>query len=80
MAKSYRPVDRDQQFLLPPDMRDWLGEGHLVWQLLDVVEELDTSGFHRGRSRRRTSNSVAGQAGYDPDMLLGLLLYAYCVG
>lgn len=80
MARGYRPVVRDQQFLLPPHMREWLGEDHLVWQVLDIVEGLDTSGFHRGRSRRKTSNSVAEQAGYDPDMLLGLLLYAYCVG
>ncbi|MGW4124182.1 transposase [Nocardia sp. NPDC004711] len=80
MAKSYRPVDRDQQFLLPPDMREWLDADHLVWQLLDVVAVLDTSGFHHRRARRATSNSVAGQRGYDPDMLVALLLYAYCVG
>jgi hypothetical protein len=24
MAKGYRPVRRDQPFLLPPDMREWL--------------------------------------------------------
>jgi hypothetical protein len=27
MAKGYRPVDRDQVFLFPPDMREWLPEG-----------------------------------------------------
>ncbi|WP_433733661.1 transposase [Nocardia sp. CA-129566] len=80
MARSYRPVVRDQQFLLPPDMREWLDGDHLVWQLLDIVAELDTSVLHRRRSRRVTVKSVAGQRGYDPDMLLGLLLYAYCVG
>ncbi|MEV2226032.1 transposase [Nocardia vinacea] len=80
MAKSYRPVVRDQQFLLPLDMREWLGADHLVWQLLDIVAELDTSVLHRRRSRRKTVKSVAGQRGYDPDMLVGLLLYAYCVG
>src|SRR6266516_3474384 len=30
MAKRYRPVNRDQPFLLPPDMREWLPEGHPV--------------------------------------------------
>ncbi|MRH91449.1 transposase [Nocardia sp. SYP-A9097] len=80
VAKSYRPVVRDQQFLLAPDMREWLEADHLVWQLLDIVAELDTSEFHRRSSRRRTVNSVAGQRGYDPDMLVTLLLYAYCVG
>lgn len=75
MAKGYRPVDRDQQFLLAPNMADWLPEGHLVWFVLDAVAQLDTSAFHR---RRRTGG--VGRAGYDPDMLLALLIYAYATG
>ena len=75
MALEYRPVDRDQPFLLPPDMRDWLEPGHLVWTVLDIVAAVDTSAFH-SRSRRGS----VGRAGYDPDMLLGLLLYGYAVG
>jgi transposase len=80
VAKSYRPVQRDQQFLLAPDMREWLEPDHLVWLVLEVVEQLDTSGFHRRRVRRRTAGSVVGRRGYDPDMLLALLVYAYCTG
>src|SRR4051812_38834145 len=49
VANSYRPVDRGQAFLLPPDMADWLPEDHLVWFLIDAVEAMDTSGFHAGR-------------------------------
>lgn len=75
MARGYRPVDSDQQFLLAPDMSDWLDEGHLVWFVLDAVEQLDTAAFHR---RRRTGG--VGRAGYDPDMLLALLIYAYATG
>lgn len=75
MARSYRPVIRDQEFLLPPNMADWLPEDHLVWFVLDVVDQLDTAPFH---ARRRTGG--AGRQGFDPDMLLGLLLYAYAVG
>jgi hypothetical protein len=45
MARSYRPVDRDQQFLMPPSVREWLPADHLVWFVLEVVEELDTSGL-----------------------------------
>ena len=45
MALGYRPVDRDQQFLLPPDMREWLPSSHLVWFVIETVEQLDTSGF-----------------------------------
>lgn len=75
MARSYRPVVRDQEFLLPPNMADWLPEDHLVWFVLDVVDQLDTTFFHAGR---RTGG--VGRQGYDPDMLLALLVYAYAVG
>lgn len=75
MAKSYRLVRRDQPFLLPPDMRDWLPDDHLVWFLLETIELLDTKAFHAGRRL-----GGVGAAGYDPDMLLALLIYAYCHG
>lgn len=83
MAKGYRPVRRDQEFLLPPRMTDWLPEDHLVWFVLDVVAELDTSRLHARAARRRDGQpvrSAAGRAGYDPDMLLALLIYAYAGG
>src|SRR5271169_4770946 len=73
MAKGYRPVARDQAFLLPPDMREWLPPGHPVWLVITVVDEhLDTSAVH---AARRTGG--AGAAGYDPDMLTALLVWAY---
>jgi transposase len=72
MAKRYRPVDREQSFLLPPDMREWLAEDHLAWLVLAVVAELDTSAFHA-----RPGRSWAGRARFDPDMMLALLVYAY---
>jgi transposase len=75
MAKGYRPVDRDQAFLLPPDMRQWLPAGHAAWLVIEAVRRLDTSAFH---ARRRTGG--AGAAGYDPDMLLTLLVWAYANG
>src|SRR6266545_4571950 len=37
VARSYRPVDRDQAFLLPPLMTEWLPEDHLAWFLVDVA-------------------------------------------
>ena len=62
MAKGYRPVDRDQAFLLPPDMREWLPACHPVWLVITVVDDTWTpSAFHAGR---RTGG--AGAAGYDP--------------
>ena len=76
MAKGYRPVRRDQPFLLPPDMREWLPEGHPVWLVIGAVSDhLDTSAAH---ALRRTGG--AGAAGYDPDMLVTLLVWAYASG
>src|SRR5579864_1797566 len=76
MAKRYRPVDRDQPFLFPPDMREWLAEDHPVWLVIRVVEDhLDTSAFHAGRK-----TGGAGTAGYDPDMLVTVLVWAYAHG
>jgi transposase len=75
MAKGYRLVDRDQQFLLPENMRDWLPVSDPVWLVISVVAGLDTSGLH---TMRRTGG--AGRAGYDPDMLLTLLIWAWAHG
>jgi transposase len=80
MAKSYRPVVRDQQYLMPENMRDWLPDNHVVWFVIDVIEQADMSVFEGRRRRRSTATSTAGQRGYDPSMLAALLIYAYCVG
>lgn len=75
MAKGFRPVQRDQLFLLPPDMREWLPPGHLVWFVIDLVETLDLARF-----AARPGRSLAGRAAYDPRVLLGLLVYGYATG
>src|ERR1700746_471826 len=73
MAKRYRPVNRDQPYLFPPSMRDWLAPGHPGWRGITAVEgHMDTSAFHAGRK-----TGGAGAAGYDPDMLLTVLVWAY---
>ena len=76
MAKGYLPYDINQRLLLPPDMRDWLPEGHLALFISDVVDQLDLSkilAFYEAKDDR-------GRAGYHPAMLVKLLVYAYCVG
>lgn len=60
---------------MPPSLQDWLPHDHLVWFVLDVVERVDTSELHA-----RHPNVGAGRRAYDPDMLLALLIYAYCTG
>jgi transposase len=75
VAKGYRLVERDQQFLLPENMRDWLPASDPVWLVISVVAGLDTSGLH---AQRRTGG--VGRAGYDPDMLLTLLIWGWAHG
>ena len=75
MAYFYVGGMRDQQFLLPVSMRDWLDEGHLAWFVIDVVERIDTSALHA-----RHPNDGVGRPAYDPDMMLALIFYAYAGG
>ncbi len=56
-------------------MREWLPADHSVWALIGIVEGLDTSAFHH---QRRTGG--VGRAGYDPDMLVTLLIWAWSQG
>jgi len=77
MAREYRPVRRDQPFLLPPDLRDWLPAGHLAWFVIDAVAVLDLS---RVKVRGTPAKSAAGRAAYDPRVLLALLCYGYARG
>ena len=73
MAYNFLPCDRDQGFLLPPDMRDWLPADHLAWFVLDVVDHVDLGPFLK--AYRADGH---GRAAYQPKMLLAVLLYAYC--
>jgi transposase len=75
MAYNFLRGDRDQPFLLPPDLRDWLPAGHLAWFILDVVDQLDPAPFCRPYR-----DDGHGHPAYDPKTLLGVLLYAYCIG
>jgi hypothetical protein len=38
--------DREQSFLLPPDVREWLPEDHLAWFVIDAVGVMDTAAFY----------------------------------
>jgi transposase len=75
MAYNFRACDRDQAFLLPPDVRDWLPADHLAWFVLDVVDQLDLGPF---LAAYRADGH--GRAAYEPRMLLAVLLYGYCTG
>ena len=46
MAANFIDCDREQAFLMPPSLRDWVPEHHLVWTILGAVEEMDLSDFY----------------------------------
>jgi transposase len=75
VVANVREVDRDQLWLMPPSLADWLPEDHLAWFVLDVVAELDLSAFYAD-----LREDGRGGASYDPAVILALLIYAYCVG
>lgn len=75
VMSTYVPYMPDQAFLLPPDMRDWLPEGHLALCVSDVVDTLDLSGIHQVYE-----NDGRGRPAYHPRMMVKLLTYGYCVG
>jgi transposase len=75
MSQSFIACDREQAFLMPPDVRDWLAEGHFAWFVLDAVAAMELGAFYAayredGRSR----------PAYEPSMMVALLLYAYARG
>ena len=75
MPQNFVACDREQELLLPPSLREWLPEDHLVWLVLEAVGELDLSAFYR--AYREDGH---GRAALDPAMMVALLLYAYAIG
>jgi transposase len=75
MPQRFLRPDRDQQFLLAPDMREWLPADDLVWLVIDAIEQSDLGAF---RAAHRADGQ--GRAAFDPAMMAALLLYGYCQG
>ena len=72
MATTFRPYEPDQMLLLPPDVREWLPEGHFAHHVSDLVDGLDLTAFYapyEGDGRRN--------APYEPRMMVKVLLYGY---
>lgn len=75
MDKKFKECNRDQMYLLPPSLRDWLPEGHLAYFIIDLMDHLDLSEIHASYG-----GDGRGQPPYDPSMMTALILYSYCVG
>ena len=66
--------------LLPPNMLDWVPEGHAVRVVIGTVERLMTRALAARLVPPTEKGSAAGPARYDPVMLLTVWLYAYLRG
>ena len=64
---------RDQAFLLPPDLRDWVPEDDLAHFVIEAVERVGIGAFE-------ANDRGTGSAQYHPRMMLALLIYCYANG
>jgi transposase len=75
VSQNFIVCDREQPFLLPPDLRDWLPAGHLAWFVIDAVAALDLGAIY---CDYRADGH--GRPAHDPAMMVALVLYGYAVG
>ncbi len=64
MAQNFIECDREQVFLMPPSLREWLPEDHLAWFVLDAVEQMDLAASYvayRADGHGRAAHDPASQ-------------------
>src|SRR5882762_3554105 len=69
----FLPYEPDQAYLVPPSVKDELGEDHLCFFIHRAVEHMDLKGFEQ-------EYSVEGGELYCPALMLKVWLYAYAGG
>jgi len=74
-VQRFRAYSPNEDFLLPPSIREWVPEDHLANFISETVDTLDLSPIIDDYD-----NSDGGQAPFHPVMMTKLLVYAYCVG
>ena len=75
MSKHFRPWNPKQKWLLPPEITEFIPEGHASHFVRDmVVEQLDLSAI------LETYDEERGFPPFHPAMMVALLLYAYTQG
>src|SRR5919109_1443008 len=72
MAQNFIEGQREQGFLLPPDVPEWLPADHLAWFVIEAVGEMDLSAFY---AAYRADGH--GRAAYEPSLMVALVLYAF---
>jgi len=72
MAQNFIESRREQGFLLPPDVREWLPADHLAWFVIEAVAEMDLGDFYAAYWA-----DGHGRAAYEPSVMVVLVLYAF---
>jgi transposase len=72
MGQNFIECRREQGFLLPPDVREWLPADHLAWFVIDAVADMNLDAFY---AAYRADGH--GRAAYEPSLMVALILYAF---
>jgi transposase len=75
VSQNFLGCDREQAFLLPPSLDDWLPEDHFARFVTAAVEAMDLSAFYAGYRA-----DGHGRPAHDPAMMVALLVFAYARG
>ncbi|MDD2469280.1 MAG: transposase [Desulfobulbus sp.] len=73
MRRRFHKPNRSQLHLLPISIDQWVEEDHLARFLWDCVEHFNLGQFY-------AAYGDEGAPPYDPQMMLAVLLYAWCLG
>jgi transposase len=71
--REFIKAEREQSFLLPPSIDDWLEENHMARFIVGIIDQLDLTAIYEDYGPR-------GSRPMDPKVMLGLLFYAYSTG
>ena len=71
MAQTFLAADREQAFLLPPDVREWPSEDHFAWFVIDAVDQMESA-----ESMARIARTATGGRRLSRAMMVALVLYA----
>jgi len=74
--KGFRTWNPEQSMLFPVSPREWLPENHVVYCVLELMEQLDICGIEK----RYWHRDARGEKAYHPRMMTALLLYGYASG
>ena len=70
---NFVSFNRDQPFLLPPDLKAWVPEDDLAHFVIAAVERVPMAAF-------QMADRAGGKPQYHPRLMLALLIYCYANG